>query len=131
MQIDSTLAFIGLASEQIRRELIDLARHYFGPEGEGANYASKPGGSSSRRSAPDPGDVSHEPSRLAEWTEFHQRAAELPEREREVFDLLFYQGMTQAEAAKLLQLSVRQVQRHWQRALIKLHGILRDGWQVD
>src|SRR4051812_15323811 len=37
---DSTRAFFGLAAEQIRRELLDLARHYYGPEGEGANHDS-------------------------------------------------------------------------------------------
>src|SRR5919198_516540 len=35
--------FFGLAAEQIRRELIDLARHYYGPHGLGANYASRGG----------------------------------------------------------------------------------------
>ncbi len=44
--------FFALAALQIRRELIDLARHYFGPEGLGANYESRsdwPGGANSRR----------------------------------------------------------------------------------
>src|SRR3954471_5363202 len=35
--------FLGLAAEQIRRELIDLARHYCGREGGGANHASRAG----------------------------------------------------------------------------------------
>src|SRR5437763_11106175 len=30
--------FFGLAAEQIRRELIDLARHYYGAHGVGANH---------------------------------------------------------------------------------------------
>jgi len=33
----SVLGFVGLAATQMRRELIDLARHYRGPEGLGAN----------------------------------------------------------------------------------------------
>ena len=37
---DSTRSFFGLAAEQIRRELIDLARHFYGAEGIGANHAS-------------------------------------------------------------------------------------------
>ena len=40
MRPDSTRAFFGLAAEQMRRELLDLARHYYGPEGEGANHDS-------------------------------------------------------------------------------------------
>src|SRR5437763_7400126 len=31
---DSTRAFFGLAAEQMRRELLDLARHFYGPQGE-------------------------------------------------------------------------------------------------
>ena len=31
--------FFGLATQQIRRELIDLARHFYGPHGVGANRA--------------------------------------------------------------------------------------------
>src|SRR5882672_10948938 len=38
----STRDFFGLASLQIRRELLDLAKHYYGPEGEGAHHASLP-----------------------------------------------------------------------------------------
>src|SRR5262245_47400008 len=36
-------AFLGLAATQIRRELIDLARHHYGPEGAAAHHASDPG----------------------------------------------------------------------------------------
>lgn len=32
--------FFALAAQQVRRELIDLARHYYGPHGTGANHAS-------------------------------------------------------------------------------------------
>src|SRR5947209_2117063 len=31
----SAREFLGLAAEQIRRELLDLARHYYGPRGPG------------------------------------------------------------------------------------------------
>src|SRR5262249_32858685 len=33
--------FYRLAAAQIRRELIDLARHYYGPQGAGAHHASE------------------------------------------------------------------------------------------
>ena len=32
--------FYRLAAVQVRRELIDLARHYYGPQGHGAHHAS-------------------------------------------------------------------------------------------
>src|SRR5262245_31845225 len=37
----SSREFYGLASLEIRRELIDLARQYYGPLGEGANHATR------------------------------------------------------------------------------------------
>ena len=37
---DSMRSFYGLAAEQIRRELLDLARHFYGPQGVGTNCAA-------------------------------------------------------------------------------------------
>jgi len=47
--------------------------------------------------------------------------AALPDEEREVFGLIFYQGMTQDDAADVLGVAVRTVQRRWQAAMISLH----------
>jgi RNA polymerase sigma factor (sigma-70 family) len=114
--------FLGLATLQIRRELIDLARHYYGPEGQGANHESH-GGDSRHPLAVGPADENHEPSSLAEWREFHEQVGTLPEDEREIVSLLFYQALSQAEAAELLGVSVRTVQRRWHAALLKLNEI--------
>lgn len=108
--------FFALASLQIRRELIDLARHFSGPEGMGANHDS------AARTV-DHSDHSHEPSSLAQWTELHRHIEELPEEERDVVGLLFYQGLAQAEAAEVLGLSLRTLQRRWHAALWKLQQI--------
>ncbi len=116
-------AFFGLAAEQIRRELIDLARHYFGPEGLGANHASR---DPDQSCGPlEPADPSRDPDALAEWTELHTRIGALADDEREVVGLLFYQGLSQAEAAEVLGVAVRTVQRRWQSALLGLHRTLR------
>jgi RNA polymerase sigma-70 factor (ECF subfamily) len=60
---------------------------------------------------------------LAQWTELHQQINAMPDEERELVDLLFYQGLTQAEAAEVLNVSVRTIQRRWHALLCKLHGI--------
>jgi DNA-directed RNA polymerase specialized sigma24 family protein len=39
--------------------------------------------------------------------------ARLPDKLRAVFDLLWYQGLTQAEAAALLGVAVRTVKSRW------------------
>ena len=120
--------FYRLATLQIRRELIDLARHYYGPEGPGGKYLSNAGGEDSDsipRPAYEQADSSHGPSRLAAWSEFHQQVHALPEEEQEVFDLVWYQGLKHTEAAEVLNVSARTVKRRWQAACLRLHEALR------
>jgi len=119
---DSVRAFFALAAEQIRRELLDLARHYFGPEGPGAHHDSNQP-ASDRPQTPERAEDAED---LDRWQAFHESVALLPPEEREVMDLLYYAGQTQAEAAELLGVSVRTVQRRWGAALLRLHGTLRD-----
>jgi RNA polymerase sigma-70 factor (ECF subfamily) len=118
---DSARAFFALAAQQIRRELLDMARHFFGPQGLGANHDSQPP-ASARPPVPDRKDDSGD---LTRWQAFHESVAQLPPEEREVVDLLYYAGQTQAEAAELLGVAVRTVQRRWGAALLRLHGDLR------
>jgi RNA polymerase sigma-70 factor (ECF subfamily) len=119
------LDFMRLATLQVRRELIDLSRHYFGPNGEGARHHSI--GESA--DTPSPGfespDSTYNPVRLAEWTDFHEAVEHLPPAEREVTELLWYQGLTQDEAAGLLGVDVRTVKRRWLRAKLALHAVIR------
>jgi RNA polymerase sigma factor (sigma-70 family) len=120
--------FFRLAALQIRRELIDLARHYYGPAGAAVRQRSlTPPGKGDRAPScmvPEPPDSSLNPSNLAMWSEFHEQISCLPEEEREIFDLLWYQGLTHAQAAKLLQLSTKTIQRRWQAACLRLHEAL-------
>jgi RNA polymerase sigma factor (sigma-70 family) len=120
--------FYALAALQIRRELIDLARQYYGPTGVGANHASNADVHNSTSTPPilaGKADSTLEPSRLAIWSEFHQRVDALPEEEREVFDLLWYQELTQAQAATLLGISEATLKRRWLAARRRLHQVLK------
>lgn len=128
MPVATSRDFFRLAALSIRRELLDLAKHYYGPQGQGAHHASQAGDPGQSGSAPtpaDPGDVSNEPARIAAWSEFHEQIESLAEEERKVFDLLWYQGLTQAEAAELLNVSERTVKRRWLSARMKLIGALQ------
>ena len=119
--------FCRLAALQIRSELIDLARHYQGQNGGKEQQATAGPGSGSESTPPsvyEKPNSSCEPSRLAIWSEFHQQVEALPEAEKEAFDLLWYQGLSQAEAATLLQVDVRTVKRRWQAARLKLARVL-------
>jgi RNA polymerase sigma-70 factor (ECF subfamily) len=121
---ETSLGFFRLGALQIRRELIDLARHYFGPRGTGANHASAAPGTDSVAPG-DPSQSTYDPGRLAEWTEFHSHVERLPEEDRTLIDLLWYQGLPQEEVAGLLGVDVRTVQRRWVRVRLLLHGALR------
>jgi RNA polymerase sigma-70 factor (ECF subfamily) len=107
--------FYGLASLQIRRELLDLARHYAGPAGSLTRRAGG-GPAGDADSTPPPaeeGATTHEPGRLAEWTEFHGQVDALPAEEQELFDLLWYQELSQPEAAAVLGVSLATFKRRW------------------
>lgn len=117
--------FLKLATACIRRELLDLVRHYYGPEGMGANHASAAG--SVESSVSDPGGQTHDPARLAEWTDFHRQVEALPEDEREVFQLSWYHGLRQEEIAGVVGCSVPTVKRRQARALRLLRQALAGG----
>jgi RNA polymerase sigma-70 factor (ECF subfamily) len=108
----STRDFVGLVALQVRRELLDLARH-FNARAVGDHL-------------PDPGtgDFGAGPADsvadLELWTRFHAAAGDLPADERGAFDLLYYQGHTRAEAALLLGVSERTVYRWWAAACLRL-----------
>jgi RNA polymerase sigma factor (sigma-70 family) len=120
---ESPTQFYGLAAAQIRRELIDLARHHFGPEGAAAHHhtdrADWADGPLGNQAGP-----GGEPSTLAAWTDFHERVQLLPPSEREVFDLLWYEGLTQAEAAQVLGVTERTVKNRWRSAKLELQRLL-------
>lgn len=116
--------FVRLASLQIRRELLDLARHYFGAEGHGTHHASNVDNSTLSKGGPV--DMTQEPEQLARWTAFHSSVQALPDQEREMFDLLWYHGLTQTEAARALNVSERTVQRRWQTARLAVHRALHE-----
>lgn len=115
--------FFGLAALLIRRELLDLSRHHYGPQGGGANHASHENRDGSG-GAVEKSDITYEPAALARMTELHRQIDGLPTDEREVFDLLWYQELPQAEAAALVGVSVPTIKRRWLSARRRLRKLL-------
>lgn len=112
--------FFGLAAEQLRRELLDLARYYRSAKGALAGN-----GDGVRHF--DVVDPASEDDNLERWQEFHEGVARLPAEEREVMQLVFYHGWTQAQIAELLQTSDRSVRRRWQSACLMLDKLVKGG----
>jgi RNA polymerase sigma-70 factor (ECF subfamily) len=114
----TALDFYRLAATQLRRELIDLARHYSGVEGHAAHHASWSG------AEPETPETTMNPDTLAQWTEFHRQVEVLEDDDRALFDLLWYQGLTQAEAAAALGVAEKTVNRRWIAARLRLSDAL-------
>jgi RNA polymerase sigma factor (sigma-70 family) len=120
LQLPTAADFFRLAAAQIRRELLDLARRYSGPRGLARNLVSSTGTGNVLAASPNPLDSTHDPDRLDVWTEFHRAAESLPATNRAVFDLIFYQGLSQAEAAAVLGVAEITVKRRWREARMRL-----------
>jgi RNA polymerase sigma-70 factor (ECF subfamily) len=125
LQPESMRALYNLAAEHIRRELIDLARHFYGPEGVGANHHSSRGSETGQTVAWEPVAPADCPDELDRWYHFHQEVEKLPSSHREVVSLIFYHGWTQADVASLFQVTERTIRRRWQEALLTLREALR------
>ena len=116
--------FFRLGTLQLRRELNTMARHYFGKQGPVGNhdhYANNGRKSLESIRYSEPADTTFNPEKISLWTEFHDAADQLPEREKQVFDLIWYHGLNQSEAAEILQISERQLRRYWHSARIRLN----------
>jgi RNA polymerase sigma-70 factor (ECF subfamily) len=121
---DSTRAFFALAGKHMRYELLSLNEHY-----RAAIAVHQTDGVAGRSGTPahEPVDPAPSLDELEEWCEFHRQIEKLPQEEREVVDLHFYQGLSKAEAAEILGMHVRMVQRLWNAALQRLRRADKPG----
>jgi RNA polymerase sigma factor (sigma-70 family) len=111
--------FYQLVYRKVRHVLLDLARREGRHEARRHDDLARPDGSGA--AVPfDREDTTHDPSRLAFWTEFHQEVEKLPENERLVFDFHYFAEFPQAEIAQLLDLHPKQVSRLWIAATFRL-----------
>ena len=107
--------FLRLSALQVRRELIDLTRRHGHAASMAANHDTNAVPDIPARqyvdAAADQGTASEE---LAEWTRFHQLVESLPDDEQELFEMVWYLGLSQDEIAAALDCSPRTVRRRWE-----------------
>lgn len=110
----------GLVRLQISRELTDLARKHYGPQGIGHNHAT--GGAVTDLADPIQrvANDTHNPSKLHEWIEFHEAIDALDEPLKEVFQMSWYRLMTHEEMSKALDCSTKTIQRRYRQACLEL-----------
>ena len=130
--VQDHIHFYRLAARHIRFELIDLYRRHTGTMGTAANHQTSPVGMEGDQAGESAdgerfsANTTVDPKRLAAWGEFHQAVESLPEKEREVMDLLWYQGLKQQDAADLLGVDVKTIKRRWRDVKIHLSDMLED-----
>ncbi|MBI1918605.1 MAG: sigma-70 family RNA polymerase sigma factor [Planctomycetes bacterium] len=125
--LTSVAEFFRLAALQIRRELLDLARLFTRRREITAPNEPRADEDSSGSTPPplaDDSDSTYEPQRLARWTEFHQHVEALPVELREVFGLRWYHGLTEAQAAAVLNISRATLKRRWLEARLRLQDAM-------
>ena len=125
VQPSSSKEFYGLAALQIRRELLDLAKHYYGPQGIGRNHHSDTG------SIINGNPNTAQPQNLEDWSRFHEAVNALPEKQKQVVDLLWYEGLTQDSAADLLCVSLATIKRRWAEARVSLCNSIEDFGRIE
>jgi RNA polymerase sigma-70 factor (ECF subfamily) len=119
IQPASVLDFFRLAACRTRWLLLDLAKKPGLPVAKDVvpddrAGPGRPGGLDSD-SAPEP----------AAWSRLHEQIGRLGEEEQAVVDLLFYHGLSEADAADLLGVSGKTVHRRWRGAQLKLFNALQ------
>lgn len=114
--------FYRLAAQHIQWELKDLNKRFKGPLGIGANHLTN----ATNAEAID----AVAPADLDSWTRFHEAVERLPPNERAVVDLLWYDGLSQTDAAKALNISLATLKRRWAAARITL-AEATEIWEID
>jgi RNA polymerase sigma factor (sigma-70 family) len=114
--------FYNLAAAMMRTELIDLARRFARVH---RHEVALEQGSPDDSACDDPAAPQDDASEVDRWEGFHEAWMRLPVEERELVGLIHYHGWTQEQVADLFGVSVRTVQRRWQSALVKLHGMVK------
>src|SRR5262249_46436893 len=116
--------FFGHTSAWMRDVLCDQLRKAYG---RGDNHpAALPlgGGPSDAGPRHEPSSSTLDGEKVRRWTEFHEAVARLPDDLRAVFDLLWYQELSQAEAAALLGVAVPTVKLRWMKARLRVQEAL-------
>ncbi len=118
---NSATHLFSLVHLQISRELTDMARKYYGPQGMGHHHATRHGNvETSDNGAPEVEATGSGPEQLAEWLEFHDAIDGLEEPYKSVFSMAWYDMMTHDEMAAAMGCSTKTIQRYFRKACLQI-----------
>lgn len=114
--------FLALATQQIRRELLDMCRHHFGSvKGFAAHHHSdRAGGGPLRPLAVEGAANESNSGTLDDWTLVHNLVERLNTKLRPVFEYRHYHGLKMAEIAEQLGITEEAAKKRWQAAVSRL-----------
>jgi RNA polymerase sigma-70 factor (ECF subfamily) len=115
---ENTRHFFALATRHVRQHLLDLVRRFRNKGHCALDDHAEPVAA---------GTGSAEVEELERWATLHEAVEALPDEEREVFGLRFYQGLTWPEIAGLVPFDERTARRRWSSACFLLRQAL-GGW---
>jgi RNA polymerase sigma-70 factor (ECF subfamily) len=121
--VQALAEFFGHTSAWMRDVLCDLLRKAYG-RGDNRPAVLPLDGNSDTGPRYEPCSDTADGEKLRRWTEFHEAVARLPGDLQSVFELLWYQGMSQAEAAALLGVAVPTVKVRWMKARLRVQEAL-------
>ncbi len=122
--------FLRIVARMIRFTILELAEQHRRNPGMsvlGVGVDRDESTSDHLGAAFDPAEATQGPADLAEWTEFHRSVEQLPEDDREVFELRYYNGLSVEAVAELVGVDPRTVKRRWSRARLKLQELWDQG----
>jgi RNA polymerase sigma factor (sigma-70 family) len=122
--IHTLVEFFGHTSAWMRDVLCDLLRKEYGRDDNRPAALPLDGGPSGAGQRYEPSSNTLNAEKVQRWTEFHEAVAGLPDDLRAVFDLLWYQELSQAEAAALLGIAVPTVKLRWMKARLQVQQAL-------
>jgi len=119
MAVTEPRSVIAVVITELQRELLDLARQHAGPLSYAANHGTNviPAAAHGRGDGErhvDRAAAADEP--LDRWAAFHRAVEQLPQPQREVFDLVWFLGCDQKTVAATLGCSERTVKTRWKEA---------------
>jgi RNA polymerase sigma-70 factor, ECF subfamily len=109
--------FRNVAYQHVRWELRSLAARFQGRRAQPLPEHVEPVA---------PGTTPEEQEDLEKWAAFYEAVGKLPEKDRTLFDLRFFEGLKWAEIADELGIHERNARERWARVLIALRKAVGD-----